>query len=310
MRLIGGLASSALALALAACTASGAASPPVAPSGSASASSSPSASSPVSPAPSASAEAAGPWLRAYVTQALPPLSVFTLSDTLLITAGGLAVQSMPIPTIYPGPAVVPLGGRQLTKAGLDKIVARARALSLLSDKTDFGSPVAAGAQTGYITLTVDGKRVDIQGSPSATIQCIKAPCDPAPGTPEAFGTFWQDLSSLDWLGQDAGAQQTYDPPAYSVVVGPAPAPDPNLGAKVAIWPLSTSIGSFGSLVLNGHYRCGTVTGADAAKLGAALAKANALSQWTQSETTSATFGLLVRPLTDGQDACRDVFGVG
>jgi hypothetical protein len=203
-----------------------------------------------------------------------------------------------------------MGGRQLTPAGLAKITARAKALGLLDGKADFGSPSTPGAATGYIAFTVDGKPLEIHGNPGATIECIKAPCDPPPGTPEAFGTFWQELANLDWLGADAGPEQPFAPPVYSVLVGAAPAPDPNLGASVAIWPLATPIATFGTSVLSGHARCGTVTGADATTLAAALAKANALTQWTQSESTNATFGLTIRPLTDGQDACREIFGVG
>ncbi|MFN8631505.1 MAG: hypothetical protein U0838_14665 [Chloroflexota bacterium] len=321
MRRTGRLAGSvvALALTITACTTTGGPSAsstsatPAASSSPSSAAPAPSASAPASGAPSASsspAAAAGPWLRAWLVQALPPQSVFSRADALVITADGVAVQSVPVPTVYPGPAVVPLGGRQLTQGGLDKLIARAKALGLLDGKTDFGSPTLAGAASGYIALTVDGKRVEIQGNPSATIECIKVPCDPAPGTPEAFGTFWRELANLDWLGGDVAASTAYDPPVLSVLVGPAPSPDPKLGANVAIWPLDTPLASFGEPVLNGRSRCGTVTGDDAAKLRAALAKANGLTQWTQSATTSATFGLTVRPLTDGQDACREVFGVG
>jgi hypothetical protein len=85
-------------------------------------------------------------------------------------------------------------------------------------------------------------------------------------------------------------------------------PDATIGAEIALWPLSTPITGFGAAVLGGSYRCGTVTGVDAVRLGAALAKANGLTQWVASPSTDATFGLTVRPLADGQDACREVFG--
>jgi hypothetical protein len=51
-------------------------------------------------------------------------------------------------------------------------------------------------------------------------------------------------------------------------------------------------------------------GGRGATLGKAFAKANALSQWTQDPTASAAFGLTVRALVPGEDACREVFGVG
>jgi hypothetical protein len=321
-RLAGG--AFALAFAITACTTTGAPSVPSASPGASSAPTAPSASSGgkastpsplisqlASPVASPSSPVAtGAWLRAWITQALPPQSVFSLPDALLITADGVAVQSVPIPTVYPGPAVVPLGGRHLTPAGLEALIARAKALGLLSGKTDFGGATAPGGATGHVELTVDGKHVELQGDPNLTIQCIKAPCEPPAGTPEAFGMFWQELASLSWPGADPAPQQPYTPPVLSVLVGPAPDPDPKLGANVAIWPLGTPIATFGKAVLNDGSRCGTVTGADATTLLAALAKANGLTQWTQSASTNATFGLVIRPLTDGQDACREVFGVG
>ena len=260
--------------------------------------------------PTASPVAKTAWLRAWTTQALPPLNVFGLTDALVITADGTAVMSTPVPAVFPGPAVIPLGGRQLTQAGRDKILARAKALGLLGTQTNFGAPDMPGASTGHVALTVDGRQVDITGNPNMTIECVKAPCDAAPGSPEAFGQFWLELSNLDWLGADAAAEQPYNPPVYSVLVGQAPKPDPQLGTNIVIWPLATPITSFGTPVANGTARCGTVAGADADLLRAALAKANGLTQWVQSATTNATFGLTVRPLTDGQDACRDVFGAG
>jgi len=313
-----------LATAIAACTGSvGGSGVPASASASASASAVPSASAaPASPSavpsgsassstgPSSTADAAGPWLRAWFTQALSPLDVFGLTDALVITAGGMAVTSTPIPTVFPGPAVVPLGGRQLTQTGLDRILARAKALGLVGATTDFGAPDLPGAATAHLALTIDGRTVEITGDANRHIECIKAPCDAAPGSPEAFGQFWQELSNLDWLGADVAAQGPYAPPVYSVLVGQAPTPDAMLGANLAVWPLDTPLATFGAPVANGTARCGTVSGHDADLLRAALAKANGQSQWVQNATTNATFGLTVRPLADGQDACREVFGVG
>ncbi len=189
-------------------------------------------------------------------------------------------------------------------------MARAQELGLLGRQTNFGSTGLPGGVTGVIELTVDGGRVAIQGNPDAERQCITTPCSPAPGSPEAFGTFWRELLDLSWLGSDLGPPSPFAPPVYSVLVGAAPQPDPLLGADIAVWPLAVPITSYGRPVANGTARCGTSTGADASSLGDALAKANALTQWVQSPTTSATFGLTVRPLAPGEDACREVFGVG
>lgn len=215
---------------------------------------------------------------------------------------------MAAPAVFPGPAVTPLGGRRLSEAGWQAILARARDLGLLGGIGDLGSPTAPGAAVGHIVLQAGGRRVEIAGDPVAEMVCIKAPCNPAPGSREAFGTFWRALSDLGWLGAELGPEQPFSPPAYAVLVGPSPMPDPSLGADVALWPLAVPITSFGSPV--GGARCGTAAGPDAELLRAALERANALTQWAQSPATNATFGLTVRPVADGSDACREVFGAG
>ena len=317
MRSSATLAIVALAALLASCTASGGAAS-ASPGGSSAAPTAvptpsvtpaPSGDDPTPPA-SADPSAQGYWLRAWYTQALPPLNVFGMTDAVVITHDGIAVVSTPVPAIFPGPAVIPLGGRQLTRAGLDKIVATAKELGLLGATKDFGAPSMPGAAVAHIALIVDGKPVEITGDANATIECVKAPCNPPAGSPAAFGELWRDLANLDWLGADAAAQQPYAPPVYSVLVGQAPKPDANLGANIVVWPLATPIASFGTSVANGTARCGTLAGVDADRLRAALAKADSLTQCVQNPTTNATFGLTVRPLVDGQDVCRDVFGVG
>ncbi len=297
------------AILLAACTIGGGGSPLRTPSQASQAS-----ETAATPTPSPSPGSKDLWLRAWVTQALPPVNVFSLNDRLVVTGDGIAVAPLPIADIHPQPAVAPLAARQLTQAVRDRILARARDLGLLSGRTDFGAPDMPGAATAHILLAQDGGRLEIAGDPTATIMCVRAPCDPEPGTPAAFGQFWRQLTESDWAsdwpGEGTGPQQPYQPTAYSVLVGPAPVPDPQLGADIARWPLATPIAQFGTRVLDGGYRCGTVDGPDASRLSAALATANSLTQWTQSETTSATFGLVVRPLVAGQDACREIFGVG
>ena len=92
-------------------------------------------------------------------------------------------------------------------------------------------------------------------------------------------------------------------------MGAAPAPDPTLGANIVDWPLDASLATFGTPVANGQARCATVTGDTATILGKVFASSS-LSQWTQDPTTSATFGLTVLGLVPGEDACREIFGVG
>ena len=300
------LVATLIATLAAACT--GGSSPSASPSG-------PAPSSPASPSTPPSSMQPKPdpstfWLRAMTTQALPPLNVFGQLPMAVITGDGLLVTSAPIPTIYPGPAVINLQGRPITEAGRLAIVVLAQKLGLLGGKGDFtGGTIPPGGVAGRIELTVDGNRVTISGNPQAPTGCPKEPCLPAAGTPAAFAELWLRLSDLaSWIGPELGNPSTYDPPAYALLVGPAPKQDPILPQAPVDWPLASSLALFGGPVANATARCGTVSGADVATLRAALAKANMLSQWVQDPSTNATFGLKVRPMVPGEDACRETFG--
>jgi hypothetical protein len=295
----------ALTAALAACT------------GGTSASASPSGPAPTSPSAPPSSAKPQPkpdpstyWLRAMTTQALPPLNIFGMLPMAVITGDGILVTPGPVPAIFPGPAVIGLQGRAITEAGRLAIVVLAQKLGLLDGKGDFtGGTLPPGGVAGRIEITVDGKRVTISGNPQAPTGCAKEPCLPAAGTPAAFAELWLRLGDLaPWIGPELGNPSTYDPPAYAILVGPAPTPDPMLPQPPVDWPLASLLALFGGPVANGTARCGTISGADAVTLRAALAKANMLSQWVQDPSTNATFGLKVRPMVAGEDACRETFG--
>ena len=167
----------------------------------------------------------------------------------------------------------------------------------------------AGGETGRIELTVDGRRVSITGDPSAQIECITTPCVPAPGTPAAFGDLWRQLSDLGgWLRAELGPEIAYTAPAYSLLVRPAADAMPDLPQAPDVWPLATPLATFGMPVANGTARCGTVDGADARTIRQALATANTLTPWIQDPDSIEQFGITVRPLVPGEDACAEVFG--
>ena len=264
---------------------------------------------PVIPTPSPNPEGQTYWLRITTTQALAPEYVFGNAPMLVITGDGLAVMAGAVPAIYPGPLVMPLFSRQVSEAGREKIVAWAKELGLLAGKTDFhGEPGTIGGGlpggiSGMIELTVDGERIALTGPMGIAAE------NPSPGSAEAFGTFWNRLMDLSGnLGAEVGPETPYTPAGYSVLIGPVSAEAAQLQQPMADWPLEVGPGSFGSPVAGGAFRCGTATGADAAALGQAFAKANQLTPWVEGPETSATFGLTVRQLTPGEDACREIFG--
>jgi hypothetical protein len=286
-----------VAITLAACT--GAASSPADPSPSA-----------VPPVASSSPSSQTYWLRMTTWQAIPPLNQFAGQPQLVITGDGVAVTSGPVPAIYPGPLLPNLIGRPISRAGLDAIVQRARDLGLLDGTTDFTrDDNLMGGVTGRIELTVDGTRVTLTGSPDATIECITTPCEPAPGTPEAFGELWRELLDLPSLvGSALGPESTYVPGAYALLVTTAPQADPSLPQRPAVWPLDQPLESFGGPVANGTARCGTASGNDADTLRPALEAANQLTPWVDRAGSTTMFGLTVRPLVLGEDACTEIFG--
>ncbi len=289
----------AFALAVAACSGGGA-SPTAAPSG------------PPGPTPVASPDPGTTtfWLRAMTTQALPPVNVFAMQPHVLITGDGQWITQGPVPAIFPGPLMPNLQARQLSEAGRTAILATAKKLGLLDGATDFNEgPPLAGGVSGRIELIVDGRLITLTGDPDAVIMCVTTPCDPPPGTAAAFGEFWRLLGDMgSWIPAELGPEARYEAPAYAILVGPAPVQDPNLPQPPMDWPLEQPLGLFGGPVSDGSYRCGTVSGADAATLLPALDKANSLTQWTQDPSTSASFGLTVRPMVPGEDVCREVFG--
>ena len=250
-------------------------------------------------------------LRATLTQAIPPLSRFNWLPVLAITGDLHVVTAGPMIAIYPGPLVPNLQGRPLSQGGLDKIIQQARDLGLLTGSGDFTPPgLAPGAPLSRIEIVVDGVLHELIGDPMRVIVCITTPCDPAAGTPEAFGRFWQVLSDLSWLEGDLGPEAPYLAMSFAILVGVEPADEPGMGPQVATWPLATPLEAFGDPVGNDSMpRCGTASDADAVTLGPALAAANELTRWVDAGAAPETgIVIRVRPMLPGEDVCLDLFG--
>ena len=263
-----------------------------------------------SSSPSPSSEPQAYWLRMITTQAIPPLNLFAVTPPLVITGDGVAITYGPVPAIYPGPLMPNLVGRQVSGAGQAAIIEAARDLGLLSGQTDFaGGAMVMGGVTGHIELTVDGRPVELTGNPEAQIVCVTTPCEPGPGTPEAFGELWRMLQDLpSWLGAELGPEASYVASSYAILVAEPAQPDPTLPQAPADWPLEQPLATFGGAVASGTARCGTVSGADADRLRPALQAANQLTPWIQDPEFSAAYGLTIRPMVPGEDVCREIFG--
>jgi hypothetical protein len=215
---------------------------------------------PVPPTPSPSPVASF-YLRAYYTQALPPRNTFNWLASLTVSDPLLLDGNVAIDMIFPGPLTILPIARPITPAGIEALVDEARRLGLLSDKTDFtgGGPMP-GARLAQLELIVDGVTYNLTGNSDLTIQCVRAPCEAAPGTPEAFAAFWQELTMYStWLDSELGPDQQYVPDRIALLL--TPPTDQAMPNRPAAWPFDTPLAEAG-VAFPGESgdRCVTLTG--------------------------------------------------
>lgn len=246
-------------------------------------------------------------LRVTQVQALPPRTTFAWTPTIVITLDGRVLVGGAVPAVYPGPLLGPIVERQLSPAGWAAIVNEARRAGLLTGARDFtGGGIPPGGVTARLQITADGKVFDLIGDPSRIMMCITTPCDPAPGSPEAFGGFLVRLVDLgSWLAGQLGPERAHVPAGFAILVGAAPAEEPGLSGPPAAWPLAAGLAAFGAPLADGSGdRCGTVVGPDAATLWPHLQAATSITRWSDPADGSL-HGLLVHPLLPGDgDPCE------
>jgi hypothetical protein len=225
---------------------------------------------------------------------------------MVITLDGKVLTGGAVPAIFPGPLVMPVMEQQLTAAGWTQIVAAARAAGLLTGASDFtGGTMPPGSAATRLQIVADGRLYELTGDPGRIMVCITTPCDPTPGTPEAFGGFMSRLSDIgSWLPGQLGAARIHAPAGYAVVVGPAP-DQQGLEQPIIPWPLGGGFAGFGKPLADGSGgRCGTITGDALGAVRPALAAANQLTRW-RDPVDGSLHGLTVQPLLPGDgDACE------
>ena len=246
-------------------------------------------------------------LRVTMVQALAPSLTFGALPSALITLDGRVLSGGAVPATFPGPLVMPVVERRITANGWARIVAAARDAGLLGGARDFtGGSLAPGTAAARLEIVADGRVYALAGDPHRVMVCVTAPCNPQPGTPEAFGGFVGRLSDLgSWLGTDLGPEALHVPVGYALIVGPPPANEQGLAQPPMAWPLAGGFASFGKALADGSGgRCGTVTGADLGALRPALQAANQLTKW-RDPADGTLHGLVVRPLLPGDgDPCE------
>lgn len=245
-------------------------------------------------------------LRVSQVQALPPQATFGWLPSIAITLDGKVLTAGAVPAIFPGPLVNPIIERQITPAGWARIVAAARAAGLLSGQDEFmGGVMPPGSMATRLEIIADGRLYELTGDAGRIMVCVTTPCDPQPGTPEAFGGFLNRLGDLgSWLGADLGREAVHVPAGFALIVGPPP-DQQGLEQPILAWPLAAGFAGFGKPLGDGSGgRCGTVTGDAFAALRLALGAANQLTRW-RDPVDGSFHGLIVRPLLPGDgDPCE------
>jgi hypothetical protein len=259
-----------------------------------------------SPSPGGSpGPATGFVLRATLSQALPPTSLFARGPLLVITHDLRVLEQGAVPAIFPGPLLPPILERRLSADGWATIADAARAAGLLGSVTDFtGESMAPGSQIAHLQLVVDGVTHELSGDPIIP-PCAPPGCVAQPGTRLAFTMFWSQLTGLDgWLAAALGPAQPFQPTSIALLIGPAPQQVPGLGAAPFVWPLASPPSEFGTAWIDGKNRCGIVTGPDLATIWPLLSRATQLTQWVARPSASATFGITPREMLPGDpDPC-------
>lgn len=252
----------------------------------------------------------GLYLRAWLSQALPPEATFGWLPMLTVNEGEAIDGNVAVPAIYPGPLLIMPNVRSISAAGQAALVEQARELGLLDGNTNFTTDQPApGAPTATILFIIDGQRVELIGDPMALVRCPEGDqtrCFPDPGTPEAFGWYWQRISFLDaWLESELGPIAVYSPERLAVVTM-LPTDEDEQFVNVTDWPLATPFADFGlPAPIGEEARCATVSGAtDLGALLPVLRDANQLTRFVDEQGEERA--LLIRVLVPGEPSpCAD-----
>jgi hypothetical protein len=272
---------------------------------------SPSPSTPPTPSPTNSPSlppAADFYLRAWISQSLPPRETFTWAPMMTVADGLLLDGNVAVPAIYPGPLMISPIARTISEDGIDALIAEAEALGLLGEQTDFtGGELAPGAPVSQIELIVDAQSRTLVGNSSLAVQCsTDGRCTADPGTPEAFAAFWQELMQAQVLLDGAlGPVQDYQPERVALLLTEPPAGEPGLSPVPVEWPLDTPLAETG-VEFPGEEgtRCVTLEGEDLEAVLPILQNGNALTTVFDQDDTQA--GLLVRVLVPNEPSpCPD-----
>jgi len=257
------------------------------------------------PSPSPSPVPASFYLRAYYNQSLPPRFTFAWLPVLTIADGIMYDGNVAIDAMFPGPLTIVPIARPISEAGVAALIAEARRLGMLEGNGNFiGGDPMPGARLGQIALSIDGETYNLAGNPDAMIVCVRAPCEAAPGTPEAFGAFWQELMMAGtWLEAELGPVQDWTPERVALLL--TVPTDQGMPPVPAAWPFDTSLAEAG-IEFPGEEgdRCVTLSGDALEALWPTLRDGNQLTVLVDEAGNQAA--PIVRVLVPGDESpCPD-----
>lgn len=247
--------------------------------------------------------------------ALPFSDVMNLPP-FTMTGDGRVILPGAMIDIFPGPLMPPVQARQLTEGGIQQVLELIAASRQFGGSTDWrgAQNFVADANDTVFTLHAEEREVVVSVYGLGT---VGPGIDPPPNFPEAELAAHQalqrlvdKLTTLDtWLPESAWADtgwRPYEPDSMILLVRNAdgdPPDDTGIGITKVEWPAAGDPEAFGEPTTLEGYRCGAVTGDDAAAWLAVLAESTQLTRFIGDDHK---YEVKVRPLLpDEPETCPE-----
>jgi hypothetical protein len=235
----------------------------------------------------------------------------TLPSFTLLGDGRVIVPGAQI-DIFPGPALPAVQVRQLTEAGVQAVLNAVASSGQFAASAEWrgAQNFVADAPDTVFTMNADGRTVTVLIYGLGTVIPGEEPPNfPAAEKPvhQALGQLSEQLGTLDtWLPVTAWVPaqtwQPYVPNALRLLVRNADADLPDESGIVnqeLPWPTDADPETFGQATNFGEFRCGVVTGEDAAAWYESLSNANLLTRFIAGDHR---YEVTVRPLLADEPA--------
>ncbi len=235
-----------------------------------------------------------------------PFADVTNLPPFTMTGDGRVILPGAMIDIFPGPLMPAVQVRQLTEAGVQKV------LELIAASRQFGGSkdwrgaqnFVADASDTVFTLHAEDREVVVTVYGLGT---VGPGIEPPPNFPEAEMAVHQALGKLverltipdSWMPESAWADtgwRPYEPESMMLLVRNAdndPPDDTGIGITEVEWPVAGDPAAFGESTTLEGTRCGVVSGDDAAAWLPVLSAGNQLTRFTGD---GHTYQVTVRPL--------------